>query len=97
MIFNLYFQKHIYRAKINHFVRHTNILGLFFFVYLVHLRLLFLFFFNINLFNWKLTTSQYCTGSAIHQHESTRGTPVYSHHFVRHTNILGLLSKDQGN
>ena len=30
MIFNLklYFPKHIYRAKINHFVRHTNILGL---------------------------------------------------------------------
>ena len=30
MIFNLklYFPKHIYRAKINHSVRHTNILGL---------------------------------------------------------------------
>ena len=33
----------------------------------------FLFFFNINLFNWRLITLQYCTGFAIHQHESATG------------------------
>ena len=33
----------------------------------------FLFFFNINLFNWRLITLQYCIGSAIHQHESATG------------------------
>ena len=30
-------------------------------------------FLNINLFNWRLITLQYCTGFAIHQHESSTG------------------------
>ena len=30
-------------------------------------------FFNINLFNWRLITLQYCIGFAIHQHESATG------------------------
>ena len=29
--------------------------------------------FNINLFNWRLITLQYCIGFAIHQHESAMG------------------------
>ena len=33
----------------------------------------FFFFFNLNLFNWRLITLQYCTGFAIHQHESATG------------------------
>ena len=32
-----------------------------------------LFFFNLNYFNWRLITLQYCIGFAIHQHESTTG------------------------
>ena len=31
------------------------------------------FFLNINLFNWRLITLQYCIGFTIHQHESTTG------------------------
>ena len=31
------------------------------------------FLFNINLFNWRLITLQYCIGFAIHQHESAMG------------------------
>ena len=35
------------------------------------------FFFNINLFNWRLITLQYCIGFAIHQHESATDTHVF--------------------
>ena len=35
------------------------------------------FFFNINLFNWRLITLQYCIGLAIHQHESDTGIYMF--------------------
>ena len=34
-------------------------------------------FFNINVFNWRLTTLRYCIGFAIHQHESATGIQVF--------------------
>ena len=33
--------------------------------------------FNINLFNWRLITLQYCSGFAIHWHESATGAHVF--------------------
>ena len=37
----------------------------------------FCFFFNINLFNWRLITLQYCIGFAMHWHESAPGIHVF--------------------
>ena len=38
---------------------------------------LFYLFFNINLFNWRLITLQYCIVFAIHQHESAMGVLMF--------------------
>ena len=38
---------------------------------------IYIYFFNINLFNWRLVTSQYCSGFAIHWHDSFTGVHVF--------------------
>ena len=50
-------------------------------------HLFYLFIFNINLFNWRLITLQYCIGFALHWYESTTGIC-----FPLHTIPLGHLS-----
>ena len=42
-----------------------------------HVYLVFIISFNINLFNWRLFTLQYCICFAIHQHKSATGIHMY--------------------
>ena len=48
---------------------HIIIISLFYFIYLLFTGRFFKYKFIY--FNWRLITSQYCIGSAIHQHEAT--------------------------
>ena len=48
-------------------------------------------FFNLNLFNWRLITLQYCIGFAIHQHESATGIYVLNSYSLNSVEEFSLF------